>query len=166
MKKIILAVTLLTLAFSFTTAQKTVPIKQVQVTAQTIASQPAGKPYVIDLTRNGTIYVVAAGINYSQLRVRTPTGELAGSDLVRRLGSTGSKLLLGTGSDIVQKLKRDTGGTSQPPGGGTSQIYDCSHAQVCTCIGFSDCLALYLDKLCKPDDVWLCDKTICACTKK
>ena len=156
MKKIILGATFLTLAFSFSTAQKTAPIKKVQVTAATIASQPAGKPYVIDLTRNGTVYDMAAGFDYSRVRVRTPRGEMPLSALVKKPGLTaGSKFLLGTASDLrAQNFGFPGGGTLQDPGGGggTSPKITCDPAtqpnSLCTCHGFSECLLMVLDKVC------------------
>src|SRR5438132_14305480 len=96
-----LALALLVSAFGQTPQPKA--IKRVEVTAQTIASQPASKPYIIDLTRTGTIYVLAAGIDYSRVRVRTSTGEKAMSDLVKRLGikqlGTSGTLKLGMSFD-------------------------------------------------------------------
>jgi hypothetical protein len=142
MKKIILAVTLLTLAFSFSTAQKTAPIEKVQVTARTIARQPADQPYRIDLTRNGRIYVLAAGIDYSRVRIRTSKGEVAMSDMVKPLRRTG-KLLVGTLSDMRVQMPALVGGTSRPPVGGTSQEPPrCKYygtSRVCTCDGWFSC---------------------------
>jgi hypothetical protein len=157
MKKIILSVLILLSAFSFaaaqrgttgqkgTTAQKEKPVKQVQVTAQTIASQPAGKPYVIDLTRNGTIYTLDVGIDYSRVRVRTPKGEMVLSDAIKKVSlkqpQTGGKLLLGSLSDL-----RDP-----RPDGGTIERIDCDGAATCSCKGFSDCLRLVLLGCCRVD---------------
>ena len=96
MKRIsLIIVTTLTLAL-LVFAQSRTPqlgtVKKVEVTAQTIASQPTGKPFVLDLTRRGTIYNLAAGIDYSRLRVRTAGGDLGVSDTVKKMGSISGKL--------------------------------------------------------------------------
>lgn len=150
MKKIILTVTLVTLTFSFTTAQKTAPIKQLEVTPKTIASQAAGKPLLIDLTRTGTVYKVAGDIDYSRVRVRLSTGEMAMSDLARKLGMTGSKFLLGTFSDLsaLDFGLRPGGGTFQPPDGGTSPARWSCHDLVCTCTGKPDCRKMGIADVC------------------
>jgi hypothetical protein len=138
MKKIILAVTLLTLALSFTTAQERGSIKRVQVKAETLASQPAGEPYVIDLTRKGAVHEVAEGIDYSRVRVRTSTGEMALSDLARQTGRTG-KLLVGTFSDLSAVGYGFPPGTSEPPDRDPSEASCNKSAGVCTCTGKKDC---------------------------
>ena len=74
MNRIIVAVAVLALA-SCSTAGDEKQVKEVRVTNQTIATQPAGAPYVIDLTRSGTTYDVAAGIDSSRVRVRTSSKE-------------------------------------------------------------------------------------------
>jgi hypothetical protein len=149
MKKIILTVTLVTLAFSFTTAQKTAPIKRVEVTAKTIASQPAGKDLVLDLTRSGkVVYNVAADINYSRVRIHTLGGDMPLSDMVRRLGLTGSKFVLGTLIDMsTGEFAPPDGGTFQPPDGGTSPVY--CFGGYCMCVGPRDCRDMQKAGLCK-----------------
>ncbi len=148
MKKIILAVTILSLALSFTTAQEkgkkergSFRNKKVQVTAETLA----GKPYVIDLTRDGKSYEVTAGIDYSLVRVRTATGEVALSDMVKARGGAGKKFLLGTLNDLSAQNFGFPGGTSEPPDRGTSEAdrHDVSSPGspmfAWTCKGRRDC---------------------------
>ena len=133
MKKIILAVTLLTLALGFTVAQKN-STKQVEVTAQTLTSQPTGKPYVIDLTRGGTIYSLAAGIDYSRVRIHTAKGDKVIGDMVGRF-STDDKIFLGRIDDLRLKGFGQPTDTSQPPGLSEVRCDDAS----CGCAGRQDC---------------------------
>lgn len=142
MKKIILAVTLLTLAIGFSTAQEGGSVKKVQVTKQTLAGQPAGEPYRIDLTRKGTVYEVAEGIDLSRVRVRSSTGEKSLSELARKSGGTGS-FLLGTIDDLsaVDYGFPRGGGTVPPPGGGVTEV-KCtknSSGTTCSCVAGRDC---------------------------
>ena len=110
-------------------------VKKENVTAQTLASQPAGKPYVLDLTRKGIVYEVAAGIDYSRASVRTSTGEQAMSDLARKLGLTG-KFLLGTWQNLSGLDFGFPPGTLTPPDGTSAAKCD---TLVCTCNGRQDC---------------------------
>lgn len=100
---VMMLLVLLVSAYSRVTQSGT--IKKETVTAQTIASQPAGKPYVIDLTRKGTDYEVAANVA-SQVRIRSAKGEIALSDLIREMELTGSMFLL---------TASPGGGTITPP---------------------------------------------------
>lgn len=141
------------------TACATIPDKQVQVTAETIAIQPAGKPYVIDLTLDRTTYNLAADIDFSRVRLRTSKGEIAMGDVIKQLGTSG-KLVVGTLSDIRgQKL-------DPPLVGGTSQIH--SHqcgAIFCTCDN-AGCTLLLLEGKCVNDKL-VCDVNFnCVCIKK
>src|SRR5258706_3312913 len=100
-------------------------MKRVQVTAQTIANLPVGKPLLIDLTRAAAIYDLAAGIDYSRVRVRTLTGEKAMSDLVKRLGikQLGTSAMLGMSGDGM--FESSIGGPSRSTVSGISPD-DCS----------------------------------------
>jgi hypothetical protein len=75
----------------------------VQITPQTLARQPAGKPYVIDLARKGKIYAVTADVA-SRVRIHTADGEIGIIDLMKKTGDnkvlSGSKLLLGSFDDL------------------------------------------------------------------
>ena len=170
MKRIsLIIVTTLTLAL-LVFAQSRTPqlgtVKKVEVTAQTIASQPIGKHFVLDLTNRGTIYNLAAGIDYSRLRVRTAGGDLEVSDTVKKMGSISGKLFLGTPADMSgQNFFFPSVGGSSPAA--AAQQYTCS-SSACECHGFSDCLRMTLDKMCK--DYLLCTtisgKQLCLCPKK
>ena len=120
-----------------------------RVTNQTIASQQAGTPYVIDLTRSGTTYDVAAGIDANRVRVRTSSKEeITLAEYVRRQtgNHAGERVLLGSLGDLVGALPPDGGGGSvaeaqckkSPQGGGT-----------CSCTGRKDCSDLSLSGKCK-----------------
>ena len=137
MKKIIFGVTLFSLALTF--GCKHGSVKQVELTPQTLASQSADKPLLIDLTRTGTVYNVADNIDYSRVRALLPTGEMAMSDLARKLGMTGRTFLLG-GFDDLSGLyfgRPPDGGTSDDISGGTSN-FTCSDL-LCECTGLRDC---------------------------
>jgi hypothetical protein len=79
--------------------------RSVEVTSQMIASQPEGKPYVIDLTRNGKTYNVPAAVA-NRLQIRTAKGKTALTDLMKKLGMTsgkfspGSTFRIGTQTDM------------------------------------------------------------------
>jgi hypothetical protein len=147
MTRIIIAIAALALA-SCSTAGRERPARQVQVTNQTIASQQAGSPYVIDLTRSGTTYDVAAGIDASRVRVRTSSKEeITLAEFVRRQKGNyaGQRVLLGSLGDLVDVLPPDGGGAvseaeckKDPRGGGT-----------CTCAGRKDCSDLSRSGKCK-----------------
>jgi len=69
--------------------------QSVEVTSQLIASQPEGKPYVIDLTRKGKTYNVPAEVA-NRLQIRTAKGKMALTDLMKKLGMTSGKFSPGS----------------------------------------------------------------------
>jgi len=144
----IVAALLLTLLVSaYSRALQSGTIKKEPVTAQTIASQPAGKPYVLDLTRKGTVYEVAAGVDFSRAQIRTSTGEQPMSTLARKLGLTG-KFLLGTWQNLSGLDFGFPPGTIDPPDAGPSAAKCDSY--VCTCNGRRDCSDLSKSGKCGP----------------
>ena len=159
MKKIGLALTFLSLLFSLSIAQKEgskkIPIKQVPVSAQTVAARPAGKAYLLDLTRKGTIYSLGSDVDYSRVQVRTSKGEMTMADLLKKTGRTVSgKLRVGMTSDIrTQKLAlaRISGGTLN---------YNCEGI-LCTCTGDEDCNNMFTKEAC--GDIAACDERGCWC---
>jgi hypothetical protein len=167
MKRISIALAL-ALALLVSARSQTPPsgtIKQVEVTSQTITSQPAGKSYLIDLTRNGTIYNVATSMDYSRVRVRTAAGEVALSEVAKQIGNTGGKLLIGTVSDMRARNPSPAGGAAGTRGV-VAQPYTCTNS-ACKCTGFSDCLLMDLDNICKKG-TQICDLKTgnCYCVKK
>ena len=136
MKSLLLALVVLAFASCSTAAP------QVQVTSQMLANHSASHPYVIDLTRSGTTYDVAGDIDYSRVRVRTPSrGVMTMEDFLshRGGGKTGERLLLGDLGDLIGLLPPDAGGVSEAQcGQGT-----------CTCTGRKDCSDLSKSGKCK-----------------
>ena len=103
MKAIILAGAILAVA-SCSTAPQQEQTGLVHVTSQTIASQPAGSPYVIDLTHSGTAYDVAPGIDHNRVRVRTRfRDEMTMDKFVSSRGGkfASQRLLLGSLDDLI-----------------------------------------------------------------
>ncbi len=156
MKKTILAVIALLCAFSFITAQKK-PVKQVQVRAQTIANQPTGKPYALDLTRKGTIYNVPSNVDLSRLRIHTSKGEVALSDLTEK-GKKSGRLMVGFTTDL-RDTKLNLGSPS------VVAKYSCEGLK-CNCTGDVDCNDMFGAGVC--GDVASCDtgNGTCECYKK
>lgn len=162
MKKIILALTLLTLAFSFIAAQKNesvrkTTIKQVGVTARTVAARPAHKAYSLDLTRKGTIYTFAADVDYSRVQIQTSKGQMTMADLLTKTGRTVSgKVHIGMTSDIrTQKfgLTRIGGGTLN---------FLCVGI-LCACSDDEDCNDMFTNGSC--GDIAACDERGCWCLR-
>jgi len=159
MKKIILAVTLLSLTLVFATAQRRQTIKpeikQEQVTVQTMARQPASKAYVLDLTRKGTIYNIASDVDYNRVRVRTSKGDMTIAELLKKSGKNISgKLRVGMTSDIrIQKL-----GLARAGGGALN--YSCGDL-ACSCSGDDDCNDLFSTDKCGPIAVCYPDGCVC-----
>jgi hypothetical protein len=167
MRKIIVTIA----ALALTSCSTLMPTKQVKVTDQTIAAQPAGTPYVIDLTRGGTTYDVAAGVDARRVRVRTSTNEeIALSEfLSRQKAKPGERVLLGSLSDLVDVLPPDGGG-----GGGSGVAEAQCSGGSCWCGGRKDCSDLSKSGKCKsgPNDA-VCGEGMggnpgfgCTCARK
>jgi hypothetical protein len=149
MRKIIVTIA----ALALTSCSTLSPTKHVQVTNQTIAAQPEGKPYLIDLTRGGTTYDVAAGIDARRVRVRTsPNEEIALSEfLSRQKAKPGERVLLGSLSDLVDVLPPDGGGN------GVAEASCNTKERSCHCNGRRDCSDLSKSGKCNPHP----DKAAC-----
>jgi hypothetical protein len=168
MKAVILAVAVLAFV-SCTTAGQRKPIQALAVTRELVASQPAGRLYVI-LPRSGAIYDVAPGIDYSRVRVGTSLKDNMPVDqYVSGLGLkfVGQEFLFGSLNDLVGVLPPDDGG-------GGSEAACPSGSGICTCIGRKDCSDLSKKGVCKsgPNDA-ACGKGFgggsrwgCTCQKK
>ena len=134
-----------------------------QVTAQTLASQQAGRPYVIELTRRGAIYDVAAGVDYGRVEVRTSNGDIALNKFLRQRGySARGRLLLGNSlGDLVNLL---------PPDAGPVAEAHCAE-KTCSCVGRKDCSDLSRSGKCKSgaNDATCVDasahRPVCSCEK-
>jgi hypothetical protein len=157
-KNIILAMTLLTLAFGSATAQKRTTsqrkpaIKQVQVTARAVAS----KGYAVDLSRSGTMYNLASGVDYSRVQVHTSNGDMTVAELIKKTGKNISgPLRVGLTSDVrTMKL----GLTRRVGGGGLN--FDCG-ALACVCTGDDDCNDLFSSTKCGPIAICYPDGCVC-----
>lgn len=103
------------------------------ITSQTLASQPAGTPYALDL-RVGAAYSVSADV---ASRVRIGTITLA--DLAKKLGISGPTL----------EVTMISGGrvASLPAGGVTYAKCD---KYTCSCVAGKDCTDLSKSGLCEP----------------
>ena len=147
MKRIsLLVVAAITLAMLTATYSQTPPsakLRKVKVTPRTIASQPAGKPLVIDLTHTGTIYALAAGIDCSRVRLRTLSGEKVMCSVVKQLGTRGELLV---GNDRIEDLYSKAGLSSKARAGGSNQ-FTCTTPGAgmegsCKCTNIIDCLLM------------------------
>src|SRR5262245_8932663 len=96
MRATTVAWSLLVLAIACTPTRRADEIKQVQVTEERLKAYKADKPFVLDLTRGGTVYEVAAGADPSLVEVRGPARTVRLSVLAGRFAGLGNTLLLGT----------------------------------------------------------------------
>lgn len=141
----------------------------VSITTQTLTAHSTSNPLLVDLTRDGKIYNVAAGLDYSRLRFRTERGDRAMSDYVRKLGLTGISFLMGTESDLSAINFGVTGGTITPPDRGTATPVKCAN-DLCICIAGTDCKDMSKAKVCI-NGTWSCYKPTgkpmqCSCIAK
>jgi hypothetical protein len=156
MKKLAIALILLLLGLTFSfsaTPQK--EIRRIQVTAQAITSQPPAKPYVLDLSRSGTVYELSAGIDISRLRVRTSQGEVAFSEIIRNASGTG-RSFLGRASDMRTEILEPGSRKIGPGGDKTAGFVNCAAGKKadCHCAGWRDCIGLAVTKV--GCDYWSC----------
>lgn len=165
MKTLVLIPTLLSLAFIGTTAQRPQADaqrkpsrKHVEITAATVAKQPGGRPYAIDLTRRGTIYTLAEGTDYARVRVRTSKGDMTVAELLQKAGKKVSgKLQIAQTSDLRAERVRSGRGTRL---GGRGLAFDCG-ALACGCSGDDDCNDMFESGNCGPIAVCYPDGCIC-----
>ena len=158
MKKVTIAITFLVIAFSLSLAQRTAPTARTKVvSAKTVSGLPAGKKYEVDLTRKGTIYNLAADVDYSRVRVRTAKGEMSMADLLKKTGKTMTgKVRVGMTSDIrSQKL-----GLARLGGGRLN--FNCE-GLLCSCSGDDDCNDMFTTGGC--GDIAVCDERGCWCLR-
>lgn len=139
--------------------------KSIEVTPQMIAAQPGDKPYVIDLSGDGTTYTVAASVA-KRVRIRTAKGETGLTDALKEVGGlTGSKYLIGTAKGLraVNFGRRRSPNNSNIAARSTG--YSCDHETFCTCnpTSTSDCFELSRAE-CR-DSILYCTDYICACLK-
>jgi hypothetical protein len=152
---IVLSLLVLAFGFSFTAAQQN-RVRQIEVTPQAIANQPAGKPYILDLSRGGTIYDIAKGVDFARIRIRISQGDLSTSDVIQKRPGSG-RMVLGMVDDIRSQIlepgsrKVSTGGSGSP----TSFVNcDAGINPHCHCSGWRDCIGLAVGK--SSCDLWSC----------
>ena len=142
MKLTAIALAVLALA-SCSTAAPSRRTERVQVTDQAIAAQAAGGPYVVDLTRVGTVYEIAPGIDASRVRVRTSSQqEIPLTEFVSRMGrhAAGERLLLGSSLDDIIVAQ---------PGDAVAEASCDKKSGSCSCTGRKDCSDLSKSGKCK-----------------
>lgn len=142
MKKIVIAITFLVIAFSFSLAQKTTaPARSRTVSAATIARLPAGKKYEVALMRKGTIYNFNGdGTDFSRVTVRTTAGVKTMAELLKQSDTnTKGRLVVGMPTDLRgQKLSTV---------GGSTVNFTCS-GLFCGCSGDADCNDMFSGSAC------------------
>jgi hypothetical protein len=156
MKKLAIALILLLLSLNFSssaTPQK--EIRRIQVTTEAITSQPTAKPYVLDLSRSGTIYELSGGIDLNRLRVRTSQGEVAFNELIRNANGTG-RSFLGRAADMRTEILEPGTRKIGPDGDKTAGFVNCASGKKadCRCSGWRDCIGLAVTKV--GCDYWSC----------
>lgn len=156
MKRIAIALLLLlpSLSFSFSAAPQK-EIRKVEVTSEAIAKQPPGKPYVLDLSRSGAIYELAAGIDLNRLRMRTSQGDVPISEIVRGQSGAG-RSFLGRANDMRAEVLEPGARKVGPGGSKTAGFVNCDSGTkaYCHCSGWRDCLGLAVTKV--GCDYWSC----------
>jgi hypothetical protein len=127
-------------AFAYSQA----PIRKppIKVTTQALVRQPATKPYVIDLTRNGQTYAVSADVA-SRVRIRTQKGTTAITDLLKKLKVTSDKFVVGRLADFLPPHFTGRPGSRMSS---TTTAFNCD-GDVCTCnpIAPNDCWQMGFD---------------------
>ena len=126
-------------------------IKQVEITAETLASRTAEQPLVLDLSDNGTIYNVAGNVDHNRVLIRTLNSEMAMSYMLKLIGMSRGAVLLGTFDDLsAGRLLLADDGPPQRPGGGASPLKcsDVDPFEVCWCIGGRDCRDMDRARIC------------------
>jgi hypothetical protein len=160
MKRLTLAWFLLSLVLACTPYRPTEEIKQVEVTKKSLSGHAADRPYVIDLTRTGTLYEVAAGVDPSLVEVRASTRAVPLGAVARRFAGSDAVLLVGTFDDL------NTRGFGFPPeggedGGGVAAKCDGPTADspgICNCTGKKDCADMSKAGLCTGRGSAVCGK--------
>src|ERR1051326_3153692 len=118
--------------------------RQVEVTAKIIATQPQGKAYTLDLTRPGTIYKLAADVDYNRIDVHTLKGNRTMAELLKKAGKSFSgELRIGMTGDIHNLIV----GQHRLSRGGLN--YHCE-GLVCVCNSDDDCNDLFTSGVCGP----------------
>lgn len=138
---------LLSLTVACTPGRQADEIKQVQVTEDRLRAHSADNPYVVELTRSGTVYEVPAGVDQKSIDVRAAV-DVPLSVLARRFAGSDERLLIGTLGDL------DTNGFGFPPDADDPPVgAGCigptpSSPGICNCTGKRDCSDMNRAGLC------------------
>lgn len=153
MKNVVLAVTLLAIAFGLSVAQKKT-VKQVQVNSETIAGRGSEKPFVIDLGRGGIVYNLAGDLDLDRVKLRTSKGPASITELTKSLNKS-DRLVIGMGADLrFEDLHAAAARNTN---------FSCG-VLTCECTGPADCVNLDRSGKCK--GAWSCDRSGCACYQR
>jgi len=158
MKKIFGGLTFALLAVSFAIGQKEPVVKQVEVTARMIASQPAKTDYVLDVTGGDKLYHLAADVDYNRIRLRSGQSSVNLGDLIKKSGEDlhGEAVDAGTLGAVVKagwnakkniRKRTPAANAISRPGGGLN--FTCGDF-VCVCHGDDDCNHLFSTNSCGP----------------
>lgn len=142
-------------------------IDQVQVTNEDLRGHSADNPYVIDMTRGGTIYEVPDGVDQSSIDVLV-NAELPVGVFTRQSGP-GGRLFLGDISDLSDI---DFGFPADVPDGPSVEV-ECSkdkdNVNICTCKGKRDCNDMKKAGVCASNSTgcgYIRGQKSCACMAK
>ena len=177
MKRIMIIATLVvfTLAlagFSTPTVQTpggTSTLRRIQVNAQTITALPAGKKYVVDLTKRGVKYEFdpkAGQIDFTRVMVRTARGDVTMASFLEKIIPK-DKLSGFKYSSQSFSLGTRLPGTVQTPLANTSKEFSCDIYDTCYCEGESDCQTLLNWRVCGGGLVCITlgDRLFCSCQR-
>lgn len=144
MKRMVIAITFLAIAFSFVWAQKNqTAAKRKTVSATAVSTLPAGKSYELDLRNKGTLYEFNDNsTDFSRVKVRTATGVKTMSELFQQ-SKTDTKGRLTVGTPVDMKTLKLT--ASRPGGGGLN--FNCAGI-FCACTGDADCNDMFSGSAC------------------
>ena len=158
MKKIYCGLTFALLAVSLAIGQKEPAVKQVEVTARMIASQPAKTDYVLDVTGGDKIYHLAADVDYNRIRLRSAQSSVNLGDLIKKSGEDLHGKAIDAGSlsaavragwNLKKNIKRRTPAANASSRSGGGPNFTCGDF-VCVCHGDDDCNYLFTTNSCGP----------------
>jgi|SRR5688572_20090996 len=130
------------------------------VPASTITDLPVGKTFDVDLTRNGTVYVLDADTDFSRVTIQTGDGVKNFAEVLQAAEvDFRGDIVVGTPNDMRDYLPTEFGA----PGGD----YDCGSVS-CKCNGLINCLDMITDDKCQPEGGFSCnpDTGNCFCSPK
>jgi len=158
MKKIFFGLTIALMAVGLVIGQKEPVVKEVEVTAKMITSQPAKTDYVLDVTGGDKIYHVAAGVDYNRIRLRSGQSSVNLGDLINTSGEDlhGEDFAAGSlgaavkaGWNLKKNVKKRTPAANAGLRSGGGPNFTCG-VSVCVCHGDDDCNHLFTTDSCGP----------------